>query len=90
MQERYDVGGIPTDHAVDLARVEQARVKNSVPRVQTIEAEEIAHANRPSTQMLLAISATGKHLYQGTVSGAERADRRRRNKAARKARRANR
>ena len=88
MQERYDTGGVPTEHAVDLAAVEKSRIVRGTPRVTTIEADEIAHANRPSTQMLLAMGRLGKPVYEGTVSGVEKAQRRRRNKAARKARRA--
>jgi hypothetical protein len=41
---------------------------------------------RNATGMLAALANTGKH--QGTVSGAVKADRRRKNKAARAARRA--
>ena len=65
-------------------------VSGHFPRVTTVTPEDVRNANRPSTQMLLAISATGKHLYQGTVSGAVKERRRRRNKAARAARRENR
>jgi hypothetical protein len=43
---------------------------------------------RNATGMLAALANTGKHVYQGTVPGAVRADRRRKNKAARLARRA--
>lgn len=42
---------------------------------------------RNSTGMLLALAATGKHIYQGTVDPVTIAHRRRRNKAARLARR---
>lgn len=45
---------------------------------------------RNLTGMLLAISATGKHLYEGTVDPAVKADRRTKNKAARTARRTHR
>lgn len=58
------------------------------PRVTTISADDIAHANRPSTQMLLAMGALGKPVYGGTVGAVTKAARRRRNKAARAARRA--
>lgn len=54
----------------------------------TVGAEDIAKAEGNSTKMLLALAASGKHIYQGTVSVAEKARRRRRNKAARHARRA--
>lgn len=40
------------------------------------------------TGMLVALADTGKHVYQGTVSGAEKARRRAKNKSARAARRA--
>src|SRR5690606_33344161 len=86
MQEHYDTGGVPTEHAVDLAAVEKSRIVRSTPRVTTIEADEIAHANRPSTQMLLTMGRLGKPVYEGTVSGAEKAARRARNKRARAAR----
>lgn len=56
--------------------------------VVTVTPEEIANANRPSTQMLLALTATRRHVYGGTVPAAVKAARRRRNKAARAARRA--
>lgn len=62
----------------------------SVGDVTTITPEDIAHAERPSTQMLLAIGRLGKHLYQGTVDPATKAKRRARNKAARAARRVHR
>lgn len=45
---------------------------------------------RNATGMLVALAETGKHVYQGTVPHAIKAERRRRNKAARKARRAGR
>lgn len=38
-----------------------------------------------STAILEALARTGKHVYLGTVSGAEKARRRRRNRAARTA-----
>lgn len=43
---------------------------------------------RNATGMLVALADTGKHLYQGTVPAAVKASRRRKNKAARAARRA--
>lgn len=79
---------VERETAIDLGEVEKARVLGNLQRIQTIDADEIAHANRPSTQMLLAISAMGKHLYQGTVSGAEKDRRRARDKRARRARKA--
>lgn len=57
-------------------------------RVTTITPEEIRHANRPSTQMALALAAKGGHTYEGTVDPAVKARRRAKNRAARKARRA--
>lgn len=45
---------------------------------------------RNATEMLLAMGRLGKHIYEGTVPGAVKADRRRRNKAASAARRAHR
>jgi hypothetical protein len=45
---------------------------------------------RNATGMLVALADTGKHVYQGTVSGAVKADRRAKNKAARAARRTHR
>ena len=60
------------------------------PHVPTITADEIAHANRASTQMLLAMGAIGKPMYEGTVPGHVKARRRRQGKAARVARRASR
>lgn len=43
---------------------------------------------RNATGMLVALADTGKHVYMGTVPGAVKADRRRKSKAARVARRA--
>lgn len=43
---------------------------------------------RNATGMLVALGALGKHVYQGTVPAATKADRRAKNKAARAARRA--
>lgn len=50
--------------------------------------DDIAKATSPSTKMLLALSATGKHLYQGTVPAAVIARRRAANRRARTARKA--
>lgn len=58
------------------------------PRVTTISSDEVAHAGRASTQMLLAMGAIGKPIYEGTVPGHVKARRRRQNRAARAARRA--
>lgn len=45
---------------------------------------------RNATGMLVALADTGKHVYEGTVPAAVKAERRAKNKAARKARRAGR
>jgi hypothetical protein len=55
-----------------------------------VGAEDIAKADSPSTKMALALAATGKHVYEGTVPQHVIAARRAKNKAARKARRASR
>lgn len=55
-----------------------------------VGADDIAKASSPSTKMALALAATGKKVYEGTVSTSTIATRRRKNKAARMARRANR
>lgn len=60
------------------------------PRVDVTDAETRAKVTSPGTQMLLALGRTGKHIYEGTVPAAEKATRRRRNKAARAARRSHR
>lgn len=51
---------------------------------------DVSKAESPSTKMLLALAATGKHIYEGTVAPATIAARRRRNKGARAARRTSR
>ena len=58
------------------------------PGVTTVTPDDIAKANSPSTKMALALAATGKRVYEGTVPGAVKAKRRAKNKAARRARRA--
>jgi hypothetical protein len=45
---------------------------------------------RNATGMLVALANTGKHLYEGTVPAAVKAQRRTKNKAARAARRTHR
>lgn len=55
-----------------------------------ISPDEIAKASSPSTKMALALAATGKQVYTGTVSAATKAKRRAKNKVARASRRANR
>lgn len=49
---------------------------------------EQTHVQRQRTGMLVALADTGKHVYMGTVSGAEKAERRAKGRAARKARKA--
>lgn len=56
------------------------------PRITTASPEDIAKATSPSTKMALALAATGKRVYEGTVPGHVKARRRARNKAARRAR----
>lgn len=58
------------------------------PGVTTVTPDDIAKATSPSTKMALALAATGKQVYEGTVSGVEKAKRRAKNKRARAARRA--
>lgn len=53
----------------------------------SVGADDIAKADSPSTKMALALAATGKKVYEGTVSKAVIGRRRAKNKAARKARR---
>jgi hypothetical protein len=67
-----------------------ALAKFPAPAVTTITPDEIAHANRPSTQMLLAMGALGKPMYGGTVDPVTKGRRRAANKRARIARRAGR
>lgn len=65
-----------------MARSIQEAVADSV------GAEDIAKATSPSTKMALALAATGKKVYENTVPKSVIAVRRRKNKAARLARRA--
>lgn len=50
--------------------------------------DDFAKAKSPATKMLLALAATGKHVYEGTVPAAVIARRRAANKRARAARKA--
>jgi hypothetical protein len=59
----------------------------TIPWVRTASDEDLAKAASPSTQMSVALGRLA-HVYGGTVSPAEVAKRRRRNKAARAARKA--
>lgn len=59
----------------------------STPRVEIATPDDIRRANSPSTKMALALAATGKQVYQGTVPGSVIERRRAKNKAARAARR---
>ena len=63
---------------------------NQFPRVTTINPDDIAKATSPSTKMALALAATGRRVYEGTVPAVTVAKRRAKNKAARVARRAGR
>lgn len=53
-----------------------------------VGADDVAKASSTDTQMLLALAATGKHVYEGTVPAAVIARRRAANRQARIARRA--
>lgn len=55
---------------------------------EAVGPDDIAKADSPSTKMALALAATGKRVYEGTVPAAVVARRRAKNKAARLARRA--
>lgn len=55
---------------------------------EAVGPEDIARASSPSTKMALALAATGKPVYEGTVPATVVAHRRAKNKAARIARRA--
>jgi hypothetical protein len=55
---------------------------------EAISPDEIAKAESPSTKMALALAATGKRVYEGTVPAAVKARRRAANKRAKTARKA--
>ena len=55
---------------------------------EAVGPDDIAKATSPSTKMALALAATGKRVYEGTVPKAVIVRRRAKNKAARAARRA--
>lgn len=57
---------------------------------EAVGPDDIAKADSPSTKMVLALAATGKQVYAGTVPAAVVARRRAANKVARVARRAGR
>lgn len=57
---------------------------------EAVGPDDIAKADSPSTKMALALAATGKQVYAGTVPAAVTARRRAANKVARVARRAGR
>lgn len=57
---------------------------------EAVGPDDIAKASSPSTKMALALAATGKQVYEGTVPAAVVARRRAANKRARIARRAGR
>lgn len=67
-----------------------AQPSGHFPRTAIVTPADIAHANRPSTQMLLAMGAPRKPIYGGTVDPLTVRERRRRNKAGRAARRVHR
>lgn len=60
------------------------------PGVTIVTPDDINRAKSPSTKMALALAATSKRTYEGTVPAATIAKRRAKNKAARRARRATR
>lgn len=71
----------------DMNFVNESRVVRSALRIpRMVTPRELTD----STKMLLALGATGRHMYEGTVPRAEIDRRRRRNKAARHARRVHR
>lgn len=53
-----------------------------------VGADDIAKATSPSTKMALALAATGRRVYEGTVPASVVARRRAKNRRARVARRA--
>lgn len=55
-----------------------------------VEPLDLSGVQSNGTKMLLALTHQGKHVYEGTVAPAEKDRRRRKNKAARQARRAHR
>lgn len=59
-------------------------------KVEIVTDEDRAKFTSPSTQMAVALAATGKHVYPGTVFGAEKASRRARGKRQRLARKVHR
>lgn len=67
-----------TEHRSDSDRAASKIVR------QRLDAPEL---ESPQSRMLIALNATGKPMYQGTVSPALKARRRAANKRARKARR---
>lgn len=90
-RERADAAQVtpsPTQLVDAAGAASMRRRKFMPPVVQIIKPEEIQHAERASTKMLMAMAATGRHVYGGTVSGAVKAQRRARGKRARAARRA--
>ena len=71
-----------------MQSTQQHRAGGFPSRVEVVTASDIRQAQSPSTKMLLAISATGRSFYEGTVSQAVIQRRRAKNRAARQARRA--
>lgn len=66
-----------------------ARHTVQVPKQHGSPAEQLRQTarERNNTGMLVALGNRQKHVYEGTVSGVEKAKRRAKNKAARRARR---
>lgn len=83
-----ELAGSHWDGIVDVERPKSWQEKVRAKVEETVGPEDIRKAESQSTKMALALAAMGKHVYGGTVSAAVKARRRRRNKAARLARRA--
>lgn len=63
---------------------------HGVPHIDLVTPDDVRRAEGASTKMLVAMAATGRPVYPGTVPGAVRDRRRAANKAARAARRVHR
>lgn len=72
------------------SRTERRETMGTLRLAPGIEPLDLSGLESTGTKMLLTMTFLGKHVYEGTVSPATVANRRRRNKAARAARRANR
>jgi len=62
----------------------------ATPRVEIATEDDVAKITSPSTQMAVALGATGKHVYPGTVYGEEKRRRRAKGKVQRTARKTHR